>query len=92
MHCFDMAFSFVFGVDKDIILIHNDKNMELFRKNFMNIALKCCQSVDQSKRHYLIFEVTVFGAKNSFPLIFFANFYLVIGTGEVKLGKLPSLP
>ena len=45
MHCLDMAFSLIFDVDKDIIQIHNNKDIEFFRKNLIDIALKCCQSV-----------------------------------------------
>ena len=89
MHCLDVAFALIFGVDEDIIQIHNDKNIELFRKDLINVALECCRSVSQSKRHYLIFEVAVSGPESSLLLISFANSHPVIGIGEVKLGKPP---
>ena len=45
MYCLDMAFSFVLNVDEDIIQIHNDKDIELFREDFIDIVLESCQSV-----------------------------------------------
>ena len=87
----DVAFALILGVDEDIIQIHNDKNIELFREDLIDVALECCQSVGQSKRHYLIFEVAVSGPESSLPLISFANSHPVIGTGEVELGKPPCL-
>ena len=53
MHRFDVAFSFILSIDKDIIKIYNDKYIELFRKNLIDIALEYYQSVAQSKRHHL---------------------------------------
>ena len=91
-HYLDVVFSLVFGVDEDIIQIHNDKNIEFFREDFIDIAMKCCRSVGQSKRHYLILKVFVSGPESSFPLISFANSHPVIGTGEVELGKPPCSP
>ena len=91
-YCLDMAFAFIFGVDKNIIQIHNDKNIEFFCEDLIDVALEYCRSAGQSKRHYLIFEVAVSGPKSSFPLIFFANSHPLIGTGKVELGKPPCLP
>ena len=91
-HCLDMAFALIFGVDEDIIQIHNDKDIELFRKDLIDVVLECCWSVGQSKKHYLIFKMVVSGLENSFLLISFANSHPVIGTGEVELGKPPCSP
>ena len=92
MHRLDIVFFFIFDVDENIIQIYNDKNIKFFHKNLINIALKYCRSISQSKRHYLILEVTIFGLESSFPHIFFANSHLVISIDEVKLGKLLNLP
>ena len=92
MHYLNVTFAFIFAVDKDIIQIHNDKNIEFFHENLIDVGLEYCQSNGQSKKHYLIFEVAVSGLESSLPLIFFANFHPVIGTSEVKLGKPPCLP
>ena len=92
MHRFDIFFLFVLRVNKNIIQIHNDKVIKLFHKNLIDIALDYCQSIGQSKKHYLILKIVVSGPESSFPLISFANSYPVINTGEVELSKLPSLP
>ena len=91
-YCLDMAFSLIFGLDKDIIQIHNDKDIKFFCKDFINVALEFYQSVNQSKRHHLILKVAISGLENSLSLISFANSYPVVGTGEVKLSKPPCLP
>ena len=88
----DIAFSLVFGIDEDIIQIHNDKNIKFFREDLIDVALECCQSISQSKKHYLIFEVAVSSPKNSFLFISFASSHLVIGISEVELGKPLCLP
>ena len=87
MHYLDVVFFLVFGVDEDIIQIHNNKDIKFFRKDLIDIALEGYQSAGQSKRYYLILEVTVSGPESSFLFISFANSHLVVGTGEVKLGK-----
>ena len=87
MHCLDMAFAFILGVNEHIIQIHNDKGIELFYYDLIDVVLEYCRSIGQSKRHHLIFEVAVSGPESSLPLIFLANSYLVIGTSEVELDK-----
>ena len=37
-----MAFSFVLGIDEDVIQIYNNKDIKLFYKDFVNIALGSC--------------------------------------------------
>ena len=92
MYCLDVAFSLVFGIDEDIIQIHNDKNIEFFRKDLINVVLECCWSIGQSKKYHLILKVAISGPESSFPLIFFPNSYPLIGTSEVELRELPCLP
>ena len=91
-HFLDVAFSFVFGVDKVIIQIHNDKDIKFFCKDLIDIALKCCRNIGKSKKYYLIFKITVSSLESSFLLISFVNSHLVIGTSKVKLDKPPCLP
>ena len=91
MYCLDVAFSLVFGINEDIIQIHNDEDIKLFRKNLIDVALECCRSIGQSKKHYLILEVAVSSPESSLPLISFADCHPVIGIGEIKLDKPPCL-
>ena len=92
MYCLDVAFSFIFGIDKDIIQIYNNEDIKFFYKNLIDVALECCWSVGQFKKHYLILEVAISGPKSGLSFISFANSHPVIGIGEVKLGKSPCLP
>ena len=92
MYRLDRIFFLVLSIDENIIQIHNDKDIQLFCKDFTNIALECCRSIGQSKKHHLILKVTVFDLESNFPLTFFTNSYPVISTGKVKLDKLLSLP
>ena len=92
IHRLDMAFSFVLNVNEDIIQIHNNQDIKFFLKNHIDIALKCYQSIGQSKKHYLIFKVTVSSLKSCFSLISFANSHPIISTDEIKLGKLLGSP
>ena len=91
-YCLDVAFALIFGIDKDIIQIHNNEDIKFFCEDLIDVALEYCRSVGQSKRHHRIFEVAVSGLESSFPLISFANSYWVVGTNEVKLSKPPRLP
>ena len=92
MYYLNVAFSLVFGIDEDIIQIYNDKDIEFFYKDLMDVALECCRSVGQSKKHHLILKVAISGLESSLLLISFANSHPVVGTGEVELGKPPCLP
>ena len=37
-----MAIFVLIGVDEDILQIHNEENIKLFRKNFIDIFLEAC--------------------------------------------------
>ena len=87
----DIIFFFIFGINKNVIQIYNNKNIQFFRKNLVNIALKGYQNVDQPKKQYLILKMTISSLKSYFSLIFFTNIYLMIGTYKVELDKLLSL-
>ena len=54
-----MAIFFIINVDEDIVQLYNNKNVELFGKNLVNISLKVWQYVCQSEKHYLIFKVVI---------------------------------
>ena len=45
MYCFDVVFALIFGVDKDIIQIYTDKNIEFFHEDLIDVALKYYRSV-----------------------------------------------
>ena len=77
----------IFGINQDIIQIYYNKDIKLFNKDFVDIALKigCC--VEKTKGDDLVFEIAIFGVKSRLLLIIFFNFHLMIGTSEIQLGK-----
>ncbi len=84
-----MAFCLVLGVDEDIIRVYNVKNIELLRQDLVDVSLKRDRCVGQSERHYLVLEVAVLVLEDCFLFVTFSDPHLIIGVGEVKLGKLP---
>ncbi len=86
-----MTLYFIFGVDKNVIQVYNDKNIKLFCKNYIDIFLKNDWYISQSKKYYLIFKAVILDPKNCLLFITFSDLYLMIGNNEVKLGKPPCL-
>ena len=81
----------VLGINQDIIQIYHNKNIKLFSKNLVDIALKTSECIEKAKGHHLVFKITISGAESHLPLVTFSNSYLIIGTSEIQLGKLLGL-
>ena len=73
---------------QDIVQIHYDKDVKLFSKDFINVALKTGRGNGEFQKHDLILKVAVPNTKNCLSFIAFSNSHLVVGTGQVQLGKL----
>ncbi len=86
-----MFFAFTLGVDEDVIEVYYHKNVELFCHDLVDIALKRGRCVGQSKRHDLIFEMTITGPKSRLPFIIFPDLHSMVGIGQIKLGETSSL-
>ena len=84
----DVSLAWVLGVDKDVIEVNNDKNIEFLGQELVNIALEAGRCVGQPKKHYLLFEVAVLSLKSR--LLFIVLFYPhpMVNTCEVELGEL----
>ncbi len=82
-----MLFAFVFGVDEDVIEVHYDKNVKLLCQDLVDITLKYGRCVNQSKRHDLIFKMTIAGPEDRFLFIAFPDLYLMVGIGQIKQGE-----
>ena len=74
-----MLFAFTFGIDKDIIKVHNHENIELFCQDCIDIALKCDWCIGQSKTYHLVLKIAIADSENSFSFIAFFDLYLMIG-------------
>lgn len=66
-----------------MIQVYYNKNIELFSKNLLNIALKIAKCIKMAKKNYLLLAVAVSGTKDLFPLITFSNSHLKIDTSEI---------
>ena len=86
-----MLLGFAFGVDKDVIKAYSHENVELLCQNLINVALKCGQSISQSKRHYLLSEMAIAALEDRFPFITFPVSHLMVKVGEITLCKTLSL-
>ncbi len=85
-----VLFAFVLCVDEDVIEVHYDKNVKLLCQDLVDVTLKRSRRVDQSKRHDLIFEVTIAGPEGRFPFIAFPDPHLMVGIGQIELGETSS--
>ena len=83
----DMLFALTLNVDENVIEIHYHNNVKLFDQDLVNIALKHGRYVGQSKKHNLVLEIIIAGPKGRLPFIAFLDFHLIVGIGQIKLGK-----
>ncbi len=88
---FYIVFFFIFGIDKDIIQVYNNKNIKLLYQDLIDISLKYSWYIDQLKSHYLIFKIALVGSESCLLFIVFLNLHSMINISEIKLGKISSL-
>ena len=74
----NMGLSRVLGIDKDVMEVYNDKNIQLLSQNLVDIPLKTYQSVSQAKRYHLVFEMTVLYAESCLLLIALFDPYTMV--------------
>ncbi len=86
-----MAFSLIFDIDENVVQVYNNKNIELFCQNLVDIALESGWYIDQVKRHYLVLEIAITGLKSHLQFITFLNLHLIISISKIQLGKKSSL-
>ena len=83
-----MALAFIFGVNKDVIQINNDEDIEFLGQDLIDVALEAGRSIRQSKRHHLVLKVAVLSLESCFLFIAFSYLHSVVGVGQVQLGEL----
>ena len=82
-----MWLAWIFGIDQNIIQLYYNKDIKLFSKNLIDIALKTGKCIEKAKGHYLVLKVIVFDVEGRLPLITLSNSHPMIGTSEIQLGK-----
>ncbi len=85
-----VLFAFILSVDEDVIEVHYDKNVELLYQDLVDVALKRDRCIGQSKKHDLIFEVTIVGPEGRLPFIAFPDPHLIAGIDQIELGETSS--
>lgn len=45
MYDLDITWTYIFSIDQEIIQVDNHENIEFYKKNFINIALKAYEHV-----------------------------------------------
>ncbi len=86
----DVFFAPILGVDEDVIEVYYYENVELHCQDLVGVTLKRSWCVGQSKRHDLIFEITIAGPEGRLPFIAFPDPHLTVGIGQIVLGKTSS--
>ena len=85
-----MIFFFILSINKNIVQVYNNKNVELFRQDFVYITLENGRYISQFKKNYLVFEAAIANLENYFLFIAFSNFHPMINIGKIKLGEMLS--
>ena len=87
----DVKLIWIFGMDKNIIYINNDNNIELLGQDLINVILEVGRCVGELKKYYLVLEIVISSFKARF--LFIALFYLypMVNICEIELGKLFGL-
>ena len=52
-----MLFFLIFSINKNVIKVHNNKNIELLYQVFIDVILKYSWYVYQAKRYYLVLNI-----------------------------------
>ncbi len=70
-------------MDQNVVPIYNDKNIKLFSKDLVNIALETSQGTRKSKGHNLIFEMIISDLKGGLLFFTTVNSYPIISNDKV---------
>ncbi len=85
-----MLFALVLSVDEDVIKIYYHRNVEVLYQDLVDVTLKYGRRVGQSKRHDLIFEVTIAGPEGYLLFIAFPDPHSMVGISQIELGEISS--
>ncbi len=90
MNSFYAFFSLTLNVNKNVIEVHYDKDIKLFRQDVVDVIMESDQCISQSKKHYLVLEVAITSSKTRLFFIVFFDTHLVVGISLIELGELSS--
>lgn len=71
------------SIDQDVIEIYHNTDINLFRKNIINITLKTSWYIDKTKGHDLKHEVVIFGIKSCLSFVIISDSHFMIYINQV---------
>ena len=86
-----MLFFLALNIHEAVIKIYNNKDVKLFRQDFINTNLKCSKCIGQTKKYYLILKVPIPSPEGYFLFITFLDLYSMINIGLIKLSDKSNL-
>ncbi len=82
-----MLFILDLSIDENVIKVHYHENVELFCQDYVDVTLKHGRCIGQSKRHNLIFEMTITGPEGRLSFIAFPDPHLMVGIGQIEFDE-----
>ena len=80
---FHVTLAGVFGVNHDVIEVHDNKNIKFFRYDCVDISLEAAEGVGKTEKHDLILEMVIPRSESCFSLVTLPNSHLMICVCQV---------
>ena len=72
----------IFGIDENVILINDDKDVKLFNQDLIDITLETRRSI-RLERHHLILKMAIASLESRLLYVVFFDSYSMIGISEI---------
>ena len=82
-HCIYLWLARVLDIDQNVIQVDNDKDVQFYSKDFVDVTLEASWSVGEAKEQDLILKVAKPSAERCFLLVTLSNSHLMVGTSEI---------
>ena len=90
LYNYNVAISVIISIDKNVVQVYNDKDVNLFSKNLINVFLKAYWCVCQSKKYHLVLKLAIPSLERHLLFVPLADSHPIVCTSKVKLDKPPS--
>ena len=80
-----VMFGHVIWVDKYIIQIDHDTDIQKIGENIIYESLKGCGSISKTKRHYRLLKWSIAYPKSSLPFIIIGNVNQIVSIAKIYL-------
>ena len=75
----NVRLAWIVGINQNVIQIHDNKNIQLFSQNLIDVSLEGSRSVRKIKKHDMIFEMTISSLDRRLLFVAFMNSHPIIG-------------